>query len=101
MFKYPGAQHLDSQLIDVSDLAAVVGFKVPVALTAGLHSRLGASPGRLYHLLNKLFWAIRGSKINRIDAGVHFPDGPIAFYAISSRGANGNLSVTVMLSNES
>jgi hypothetical protein len=118
IFAYTRADAIaDGVLVDVSDLAREAGFKIPVAVTAGVWAECVAVPtgvtgqdtaGRLWDVLNMLRHAIaKSSGGDRVDFAVHVRtdnrEGTpplVSLYALCRPGDDAEPVVTVMLDGE-
>ena len=118
IFSYTRAQAIaDGVLIDVSDLAKQVGFRYPVAVTAGVWAECVTKPegvacpnetGRLFVLLNMLGMAIlEHREVDRVDFDVpvgndHREGDPplVRLYALCGPGDDAEPVITVMLPHE-
>lgn len=111
--KYTREQAIaDGVLIDVSEMAKEAGFKVPVAITSGVHEiitpsaeeeRMGQSEnGRLWDILFVLYWRIKTSPENtsKILYEVLIGGSEVKLKAICHPGDHGEPVITIMLPDE-
>lgn len=120
IYAYTRAQAIaDGVLVDVSKLAREAGFKIPVAVTAGVWAECVAVPngvtcqdetGRLWDVLFMLHHAIATSpnpKSDRVDFALHVRNDNregtpplVKLYALCGPGDDAEPVVTVMLPGE-
>lgn len=118
IYSYTRAQAIaDGVLVDVSKLAREAGFKIPVAVTAGVWAECVAVPkgvtcqdetGRLWDILMVLRYSIAKSPdVSRIDFAVHVRNDNregtpplVSLYALCGPGDDAEPVVTVMLPHE-
>lgn len=118
VFRYTRAQAIaDGVLIDVTDTAKELGFRLPVALTAGVWAECVEVPaeatgqdeqGRLWDVLGLLRFAIqgrRGRPDNRVDFVVQVERADrsteeVDLYALCGPGDEAEPVITVMLPHE-
>lgn len=119
IYSYTRAQAIvDGVLLDVSKLAREAGFKLPVAVTAGVWAECIAVPqgvacqdetGRLWDVLMLLRHAIATSSSggDRVDFAVHVRNDNregtpplVSLYALCGPGDDAEPVVTVMLPHE-
>lgn len=118
IFAYTRAQAIaDGVLVDVSELAREAGFKIPVAVTAGVWAECVAVPpgvlgqdetGRLWDVLVLLHYAIRKSGGgDLVDFSVHVRKDNeertpplVPLYAVCGPGDDAEPVVTIMLPHE-
>ena len=119
IFSYTRAQAIaDGVLIDATELAKQAGFRMPVAVTAGVWAECVAVPdgvagqdetGRLWDVLSLLHFAIARQKGDgeRVDFAVHVRndnregDPPLVhLYALCGPGDDAEPVITVMLPSE-
>jgi hypothetical protein len=118
IFAYTRAQAIaDGVLVDVSKLAREAGFKIPVAVTAGVWAECVAVPpgvtgqdetGRLWDVLNMLRHAIgTNGGSDRVDFAVHVRKDNeestpplVPLYAVCGPGDDADPVVTVMMPHE-
>jgi hypothetical protein len=114
IFAYTRAQAIaDGVLVDVSKLAREAGFKIPVAVTAGVWAECVAVPlgvtgqdetGRLWDVLNMLRHAIAtNGEGDRVDFAVHVRKDNkeskpplVPLYAVCGPGDDAEPVITVM-----
>ena len=118
IYAYTRAQAIaDGVLVDVTELAREAGFKIPVAVTAGVWAECVAVPdgvtcqdetGRLWDVLNLLRHAITMTPDGiRVDFAVHVRNDNregtpplVSLYALCGPGDAAEPVVTVMLPHE-
>jgi hypothetical protein len=118
IYAYTRAEAIaDGVLIDVSKLAREAGFKIPVAVTAGVWAECVAVPkgvtcqdetGRLWDVLTMLRHAIaKNSDGDRVDFELHVRNDNeertpplVSLYALCGPGDDAEPVVTVMLPTE-
>jgi hypothetical protein len=116
VYSYTRAE--DGVLVDVSCLAKDAGFKIPVAMTAAAWETCVRVPegvtcqdetGRLWDVLNVLFFSIRGSRNNRDADEVRFTvsvrnnneaNEDVQLKALCGPGDNAEPVITIMLPEE-
>ena len=118
IFAYTRAQAIaDGVLVDVSEVAREAGYKIPVAVTAGVWAECVEVPrgvtgqdetGRLWDVLMMLRHAIaKSGEGNRVDFAVHVRKDNeectpplVPLYAVCGPGDDAEPVITVMLPHE-
>jgi len=107
IYSYTRAQALeDGVLVDVSDLAKEAGFKLPVAVTAGVWAELkavdGEHTGHLWDVLCMCYFTIRAGKSDgdKVVFWVRIGDEVHSMWALCGPGDDPKPVITIMLKGE-